>query len=68
MEIGTVKVWFEHRGFGFARRENGERDVFIHVSNLPHGRTSLAAGDQIEFEAGEHNGKPCALNVQVLDQ
>jgi len=32
MEKGTVKFLNHSKGFGFIKRENGEQDIFVHVS------------------------------------
>ncbi|HEX2252829.1 MAG TPA: cold-shock protein [Thermoanaerobaculia bacterium] len=51
MEIGTVK-WFDaHRGFGFIGRD-GASDVFVHAAEVEAPRV-LAPGDRVCFEVGE---------------
>jgi cold shock CspA family protein/tetratricopeptide (TPR) repeat protein len=39
---GTVIVYFDDRGYGFVRRDDGGDDVYLHVSELAHD-TSVAA-------------------------
>jgi cold shock CspA family protein len=41
---GTVKRWFAMRGFGFVQRDDGQRDIFLHISQLPDGRETLSRG------------------------
>jgi cold shock protein len=67
MLTGRVKNWTE-RGFGFATPEDGGQDVFVHVSQLPPGFTSLIAGQRIEFllETNPANGKTRATDVRVV--
>ena len=48
---GTVKFFDNDRGFGFISREGGD-DVFVHVSNLQVGVTTLAEGQTVEFDVG----------------
>ena len=67
MTKGTVKKWFDDKGYGFIGRE-GDADVFVHFSSiLVEGRKSLNIGDTVEFEVeAGRNGKPEAKNVQVV--
>lgn len=68
MATGIVKNWNEDRGFGFAKRDDGAGDVFIHASALTGSRKSLQEGDEIEFDDGVNpkSNRPCAVNVRVL--
>ena len=45
---GTVKCWFEDRGFGFITPEGGEEDVFVHKKVLKDGQ-SLIVGSSVMF-------------------
>ena len=67
MSKGTVKKWFDDKGYGFIGRE-GDADVFVHFSSIiAEGRKSLNIGDTVEFEVeAGRNGKPEAKNVQVV--
>jgi len=48
---GTVKWWRTDLGYGFASRDDGEKDIFIyHRSIQIDGCRTLQIGDQIEFE------------------
>lgn len=51
-EQGTVK-WFDpKRGFGFIRRANGEKEIFVHQSSIQmDGYRTLSDGQVVEFEA-----------------
>jgi len=60
---GTVKFFDTDRGFGFISREGGE-DVFVHVSNLQAGSTTLAEGQKVEFEVGPGRKSEEAKNVR----
>jgi len=50
MKVGTVKVWFEEKGFGFLAQSDGGDDVFCHRNALEDGQ-ALVQGAQVEFEA-----------------
>jgi cold shock protein len=66
---GVIVKFFDGRGFGFVRPDDGESDVFFHVKNrvdLPYGVTP-GAQDEVEFDiiADPKNGKPMAANVRL---
>lgn len=47
---GTVKWFNDSKGFGFITPEDGEKDLFVHHSNVAgEGFKSLSEGDQVEF-------------------
>lgn len=50
MQSGTVKVWFEDRGFGFIQADDGSGDAFVHRAALTDG-SALVQGASIWFEA-----------------
>jgi cold shock protein len=60
---------FDHaRGFGFAKRDDGQGDAFIHVSEVIGGDIGLGPGDRVAFEMGvnKRNGKPQAVGVRLI--
>ena len=66
---GTVKVYFDERGFGFIQPDNGsDPDLFVHVRDV-EGGTPLQKGDVVDVETGtsQKNGKPCARNVRPIE-
>jgi len=50
MSKGTVKFFNDSKGFGFIAPEDGSKDLFVHVSNLASGLTTLNDRDEVEFE------------------
>ena len=62
---GTVKFFDNDRGFGFISREGGE-DVFVHVSNLRAGVTTLAEGQTVEFAVGPGRKSEEAKDVRSV--
>lgn len=51
---GTVKWFNDSKGYGFITPESGEKDLFVHHTNIAgEGFKSLAEGDQVEFQVGE---------------
>ena len=62
---GNVKFFDNDRGFGFISWESGE-DVFVHVSNLRSGSTTLAEGQTVEFEVGPGRKSEEAKDVRSV--
>jgi len=64
---GTMLRWQEGKGFGFIKPDNGDEDLFCHVSNLLDGDGSVQDGDMVEFveKINDRNGKPCATRVKL---
>lgn len=64
MHSGTVKWFSSAKGYGFIEPEDGGKDVFVHIRNLPPGVETLAEGQKIEFELGKgRDGRTHAENI-----
>jgi cold shock protein len=63
---GKVKWFDEEKGFGFLARDDGG-EVFVHLSALPAGTTTLKPGSRVEFGVAEGKRGEQALSVRVLD-
>ncbi|RLA60840.1 MAG: cold-shock protein [Epsilonproteobacteria bacterium] len=61
METGTVKFFNTEKGFGFITPDNGGKDVFVHITGITG--EPINEGDTVEFEMGEGQKGPCAVNV-----
>jgi cold shock CspA family protein len=66
MHQGVVSRYLKNRRFGFIRFLDAAGEIFVHELELI-GVTELAAGQRVEFETGDFNGKPVAKNVHVVD-
>ena len=69
-EIGRVKFFCPEKGFGFAQRDSGPPDVFIHRSQLPPD-VMLETDDRIEFDVEPNRRDPSkfrAINVELIER
>ena len=63
MNTGTVKFFDEEKGYGFITPENGDKDLFVHKTNVDG---DINQWDTVEFTIGESNRWPQAENVVVI--
>ena len=66
MATGKVK-WFDaKKGFGFITPDEGDKDVFLHVSALQAANIqSVNDGQAVEYELTEQCGKMAVSNIQL---
>ena len=67
MNIGTVKWFNTQRGYGFIQPDDGQKDVFVHISALERaGISNLQEGQKLSYdlERGQQ-GKTSAVNLQL---
>lgn len=72
VSTGKVKWFSPDKGFGFIAPDNGERDLFVHFSEIQKTSDddneflSLKDGEPVEFEVGEGRKGPCANKVRPI--
>ena len=66
-QTGSVVTYFEAKGFGFLRPDDGGRDIFFHVSRLVEGlATDLRPGTKVLYELGmDRTGKMAASSLRI---
>src|SRR5947209_19928559 len=66
-QSGAVVTYFEPKGFGFLRPDDGGRDICFHVSRLAVGlATDLRPGTRVLYELGmDRTGKMAASSIRI---
>ena len=67
---GVLKFFNADRGFGFITPEDGNKDVFVHITAIERsGLPQLAEGTKVSFETEEdRRGRGFqAVNLQLID-
>jgi len=68
MATGTVKWFNPNKGYGFIAPEDGQKDVFVHISAVEKANiNSLNEGQKLEYELAENNGKTSAVDLKVVE-
>ena len=68
MATGTVKWFNPNKGYGFIAPDDGQKDVFVHISAVEKANiNSLNEGQKLEFELAESNGKTSAVDLKVVE-
>ena len=62
---GTVKWFNGAKGYGFIKREDKEKDIFVHFSAVKNsGLKYLKEDEQLTFEVEYSDKGPSAVNLQ----
>lgn len=64
---GKVKWFNDSKGYGFITPEDGERDLFVHHSDIQmEGFRTVREGQPVEFEVEEGAKGPAAKSVKIV--
>ena len=67
MTTGTVKFFNAEKGYGFISLEGGDKDVFVHYSNIQgSGYRTLEEGQKVEFDVAPGRKGDEAQNVSAV--
>ncbi len=68
MATGTVKWFNPNKGFGFIEPDQGDKDVFVHISAVERaGIDRLNDGQKVSYEIVESRGKEAADELKLVD-
>ena len=68
MVKGTVKWFNKKKGYGFIAPEEGEKDIFVHISALMKADIhELNDGQRVSFEIETNKGRQSAVNISLED-
>ena len=67
MAQGKLK-WYNHvKGYGFISREEGQKDLFAHVSEFrKSGIKKIVEGMILDYTLDDHNGKTVATDIRIV--
>jgi len=62
---GTVKFYNDGKGYGFIKPDNGDKDVFVHASQLDNVGGYLQEGQPVMFESAQGKKGQEAQNTEM---
>ena len=67
MTNGIVKWFNTNKGYGFIQPDNGNKDVFVHISAVEKsGLKTLLENQKVSFEIKQDKGRSSAGNIKVI--
>jgi len=64
---GKLKFYNHVKGYGFIEREEGQKDLFVHISEFrKNGIKKVKQGMIVEYALDDWNGKPVATDIYVV--
>ena len=68
MANGKIKWFNAKKGYGFIEPDDGDKDVFVHISALEKaGIKFLSENQKISYEINQNKGKFSAGNIKLID-
>ena len=69
MAQGTVKWFNTQKGYGFINPDDGDNDVFVHITAVQNsGLNGLNEGQKVTYDLEEQrNGKMAAVGLGLAD-
>ena len=67
MTNGMVKWFNTNKGYGFIQPDNGNKDVFVHISAVEKsGLKTLLENQKVSFEINQDKGRSSNANIKVI--
>ncbi|QIE55201.1 cold-shock protein [Pikeienuella piscinae] len=68
MPTGTVKWFNVTKGYGFIEPDDGEKDIFVHITAVQRsGMEGLNEGQKVSYELEEgRNGRLAATDLKTV--
>ena len=64
---GVVKWFSIGMGYGFIKPDDGDRDVFVHITAIERaGLNTLSEGQRIEYQVVTTRGRQSAENLKAM--
>lgn len=64
---GKLKFYNHVKGYGFIGRDDGQQDIFVHISEFKKSGIKKVVQEMIvEYELDDHNGKPVATEIKIV--
>jgi CspA family cold shock protein len=62
---GSVKFFNSDKGYGFIKRDDGQKDVFLHARDLRRSdiHDEVSENDHLTFEIEDKGQGPRAINI-----
>jgi CspA family cold shock protein len=67
-ETGIVKWFNSQKGYGFIKRDDNGKDIFVHFSGIADDAKELDDNERVSFTVGEGRKGPAATNVRRIDE
>ncbi len=68
MATGTVKWFNTNKGYGFIAPDEGEKDVFVHITALEKaGLNGLNDGQKVSYEISINKDRESAVDIELID-
>jgi CspA family cold shock protein len=68
MPTGTVKWFNGTKGYGFIRPDDGDKDAFVHISEVERsGMGKLSEGQRVAFQVKTDARGPRAIKLAPAD-
>ena len=64
---GPIGRYFDQKGFGFIKPDDGDKDLFVHITEVKtEGISTLTEGQRVTYESIEGAKGPKAVNVEIV--